>query len=370
MTGLAQTLASLRHRPGRALLTALGTALGIGTIVALLAVSAGATQTAGSFIRLGPGELGLFQKDASDPTTSVLPQSLIATLGRQRWVASAQGLALLVSELSQSPGAIVFGADPNGFETSRMVFTSGHAYTQPNQIVIGDQLAPQLHAHVGDILTVAHRRMRVAGVFHLGISEQDQGAFIPLSTAQAITGHTGEVTTIAVKVSPGMRVPAAKRLIAQRFPGLLVITDPDVALRAGANGQLIANVTLVIVVLALLIGGIGVMNTMLMSVIERRTEFALLSAVGWSGPQVAGLVLTEGMIVSIAGAAGGIIIGILGAQLLVHALGAAAFVSPRVTAWVLGRALLIGILIGVLGGLYPAWRAAHLSPARALAQQY
>jgi putative ABC transport system permease protein len=369
VTGLTQTLASLRHRPGRAFLTALGSALGIGTIVALLAVSAGATQTAGNFIRLGPGELGLFQKDASDPTTSVLPESLITTLRHEPWVSSAQGLALLVGQLNASPGAVVFGADPNGFETSRMVFVSGHAYAGPNQIVLGDQLAPQLHAQVGDLLTLAHRRMRVVGIYHLGISEQDQGAFIPLATAQAITGHAGEVTTIAVKVGPGVRLAEAKRLIASRFPGLLVITDPDEALRAGANGQLIANVTLVIVVLALLIGGIGVMNTMLMSVVERRTEFALLSAVGWSGPQVAGLVLTEGMIVSIAGAALGVLIGIVGAQLLIHALGAAPFVSPRVTAWVLGRALLIGVLIGVLGGLYPAWRAAHLSPAHALAQQ-
>ena len=369
MTSLTQTLASLRHRPGRAFLTALGSALGIGTIVALLAVSAGATQTAGNFIRLGPGELGLFQKDTSDPTTSVLPESLITTLRRQSWVTTTQGLVLLVSELSRAPGSIVFGADANGFETRRMVFESGHGYTGPNQIVIGDELAPQLHAHVGDVLTLSHRRMTVVGIYHLGISEQDQGAFIPLSTAQAISGHTGEVTTIAVKVAPGMRLAAARRLIAQRFPGLLVITDPSEALRAGANGQLIANVTLVIVVLALLIGGIGVMNTMLMSVVERRTEFALLSAVGWSGPQVAGLVLTEGLIVSVVGAGIGMLIGIVGAQLLIHALGAAAFVSPRVTAWVLGRALLIGILIGVLGGLYPAWRAAHLSPARALAQQ-
>jgi putative ABC transport system permease protein len=369
MTGLAQTLASIRHRPGRAFLTALGSALGIGTIVALLAVSAGATQTAGNFVRLGPGELGLFQKDASDPTTSVLPESLITTLRRQPWVSSAQGLDLLIGGLNRAPGAVVFGAEPNGFETSRMVFTAGHTYSAPNQIVLGDELAPQLHASVGDTLILSHRRMQVVGIYHLGISEQDQGAFVPLATAQSITGHAGEVTTIAVKVSPGMRLTTARRLIARRYPGLLIITDPNEALRAGANGQLIANVTLVIVVLALLIGGIGVMNTMLMSVVERRTEFALLSAVGWSGPQVAGLVLTEGMIVSIIGAGLGILIGIVGAQLLIHALGAAAFVSPRVTGWVLGRALLIGILIGVLGGLYPAWRAAHLSPARALAQQ-
>jgi putative ABC transport system permease protein len=124
----------------------------------------------------------------------------------------------------------------------------------------------------------------------------------------------------------------------------------------------------VIAVLALLIGGIGVMNTMLMSVIERRSEFALLSAIGWNGGQVAGLVLTEGVIVSLLGAAIGLVIGTLGAQLLVQALGASGLVAPDVTAWDLGRGLLVGVLIGVLGGLYPAWRAAHVSPARVLAQ--
>jgi putative ABC transport system permease protein len=249
-----------------------------------------------------------------------------------------------------------------------MVFSSGHTYDSLDQIVVGDALAPQLRVHVGSFLAVAHRRMHVVGIYHIGIAEQDQGAFIPLATAQAITGHPGEVTSIVVKVSPGMRLTIARRLLATSFSGLTVITDPDEALRAGANGQLIHNLTLVIVVLALLIGGIGVMNTMLMSVVERRSEFALLSAVGWSGPQIASLVLTEGLAVSVLGAAGGIILGSIGAQLLVHLLGAQAFVTPDVTAWVLGRALLIGVVIGLVGGLYPAWRAAHVSPARTLAQ--
>src|SRR5262249_47010117 len=179
----------------------------------------------------------------------------------------------------------------------------------------------------------------------------------------------GETTTIVVKLAPGVRSSVARQLIARRFPGVLVIGDADEALRAGANGQLITNVTLVIVVLALLIGGLGVTNTMLLSVIERRTEFALASAVGWSGPQVASLVLTEGLIVSIIGAAIGIVIGSIGAMLLIHALGAAAYVTPNLTAWIFGRALLIGILIGVCGGIYPAWRAAHISPAIALAER-
>jgi putative ABC transport system permease protein len=368
MTSLLQALTSIRHRPGRTFLTALGMALGIGTIVALLAVSAGATQTAGQFVHLGRSDLGLFQKDAADPTTSVLPESWITSLRRQPWVADAMGLQLLVNELPKAPGAIVFGASPHGFEVGRMVFSSGHGFSAGDQIVLGDQLAPQLHAHVGQVLDVGHRQMRVVGIYHIGVGEQDSGAFIPLATAQAISGHTGEVTSVVVKLAPGTRPSTARRLIERRFPGLLVIGDPNEAIRAGANGQLIANVTLVIVVLALLIGGIGVMNTMLMSVVERRSEFALLSAVGWSGAQIASLVFTEGLIVSILGAALGIVLGSIGALLLVHALGAAAFVSPDITGWILGRALLIGILIGILGGIYPAWRAAHVSPARTLAQ--
>jgi putative ABC transport system permease protein len=112
-----------------------------------------------------------------------------------------------------------------------------------------------------------------------------------------------------------------------------------------------------------------VTNTMLMAVIERRSEFALLSAIGFSGPQIAGRVLIESILTTIIGAGIGLLLGVVGAQLLVNALGAQTFVSPQVTAWDMGRGLLVGVLLGILGGLYPAWRAANLSPARVLARQ-
>ncbi len=369
MTAVTYALSNVRHRPGRVLLTALGITVGIATIVGLLAVSAGATQTAGKFVHLGRSEIGLFQKDAADPTTSVLPESLVSTLRRQRWVSDAMGLDLLVEEIPKSPSTLVFGAAPNGFETQRMVFLRGHMYTGGNQIVVGDQAASSLHVTVGGSVVVGHRRMAVVGIYHLGVSEQDAGAFIPLGAAAAIAGRPQEVTSIVVKLAPGVRPAAAKRTIESQFPGLTVITDPDEALRAGANGELISHMTLVIVVLALIIGGISVMNTMLLSVVERRAEFAVLSAIGFSGASVARFVLIEEVIVSLVGAAAGLVVGVLGAGLLVDALGAQNFVTPDFTAWVLGRALLIGVLIGVGGGLYPAWRAAHVSPSRTLAQQ-
>lgn len=368
MIALHPVMANLRRRPGRTLLTALGLALGIATIVALLAVADGAKRSAGDLIHLGDSDLGLFQKDAADPTTSVLPLSLVDRLRRLPEVADVTPLQLLVEAVKGDPAAIVFGVDPNGFEARRFVFSAGRAVRAPNEIAVGDGLAKDLHLRPGSTLAVHGRPFRVVGVYHVGILFQDRGAVIPLRSAQRIAGSPG-VTTIAVKLAPDAHAKTVGPLLERRFRGLQVIADPEEASRAGANGQLIENAALVIVVLALIIGGIGVANTMLMAVVERRTEFALLSAVGYSGPQIAALVLVEGVVVSLLGAAIGLVLGVFGAGLLVQALGAGAFVSPEFTAWGMGRALLVGILVGVLGGLYPAWRASHLSPARILAQR-
>ena len=368
MSTLGQTLANLRGRPGRTLLTALGTALGIATIIALLAVVGGVQQSAGSLVNLGPSEFGLFQSNAADPTSSILSTNLIAELDRTPGIAAASPLVLLVDDLPQAPGAIVFGADTHGFLAGGLVFSRGRLYQSGREIVLGDTLAQQLHANIGQILTIDHRRLRVAGIYHNGIAYQDDGAFVALATAQAISGLQAEATTIVVKLDPTTTPATARRTILRRFPGVQVITDAQQATRAGVSGELISQFGLVIVVLALVIGGIGVANTMLMAVVERRSEFAVLSAVGFTGPQIAGRVLIESILTTILGAAIGLIIGVIGAQLLVHALGAQTFVSPHVTAWDLGRGLLVGVLLGILGGLYPAWRAAHVSPARVLAE--
>ena len=181
--------------------------------------------------------------------------------------------------------------------------------------------------------------------------------------------RVGDIVREVTNADSVIVTAAAKQALNKRFHGLLILGSGDEAIRAGANGQLLAKAALVIAVLAILIGGIGVMNTMLMAVIERRAEFALLSAVGWSGPQIATRVIVEGVMTTVIGAALGLLLGTVGAQLLVSALGAQEFVSPDVTAWDLGRALLVGVLLGVLGGLYPAWRAARVSPAQVLAQR-
>jgi len=159
---------------------------------------------------------------------------------------------------------------------------------------------------------------------------------------------------------------SAASSIERALPGTQVITNPQQALRAGANSTLISKAILVIVVIALIVGAISVANTMAMSIMERQGELGLLSAVGWSPARVASLILGEGVAVSVLGAAGGLLLGVIGSGLLVGALGVSAYVSPAVTAWGLGRGLLVGVAIGVLGGVYPAWRVTRMTPLRVL----
>jgi putative ABC transport system permease protein len=89
---------------------------------------------------------------------------------------------------------------------------------------------------------------------------------------------------------------------------------------------------------------------------------------GWSPQRVATLVVGEGIGVSLLGAAIGLLLGVIGSQLLVDAIGVGAYVSPSITAWGLGRGLLVGVSIGVLGGLYPAWRVTRMPPLKGLAR--
>lgn len=361
-------IASLRRRLARTLLTATGIGVGVAAVVALISLGDGLKHTAAGFIHLGKADLGLFQSGVSDPTASVLPTSMVKRLEAQPGVARATPIQLLVEAIPHEPSAIAFGLDPNGFDAQRLVVVRGTRASTPTEAMVGDQLANQAHIQPGATLLIKKRPFKVTGVFHSGTTFQDSGAVISLSSAQQIEGHAAAATTIAVSLDRGAKAgPTAKRL-ERTFPGTVAISDPGEAARADANSLLVGKAVLVIVVLALAIGGIAVTNTMVMAVLERERELALLSAVGWGSSRVAGLILAEGVGVSLLGAGIGLALGLASSSIVVHALSAQAFVSPSITAWGLGRGCLIGVAIGVLGGLYPAWRVTRLMPAESLAR--
>lgn len=365
MTGLIVN--NLRRRPGRTLLASLGIGVGVATIVALLSITSGLKQTAGGLIHLGRASFGVFQSGVGDPTASVLPESAAVKLRKLAPVAAADPLLLIIEGVKGQPSAVAFGLDPNGFTAKRLTLVSGAA-PGPGQVMVGDSLAHDARLRIGAPLVVKGKRYAISGIYHGGIFFEDTGAVLPLTEAQHLTGHDGEETTIAVQLKSTVKQQAGIAAVQRALPNSLIIGDAQEATRAGANNVLISKAVLVIVVLALVIGGIGVTNTMILAVMERQGELALLATIGWSPWRVATLVLGEGVGVSLVGAAIGLLLGVIGSDLLTRALSVSQFVSPQVTAWGLGRGLLVGVAIGVLGGLYPAWRVTRLAPVEGLAR--
>jgi ABC-type lipoprotein release transport system permease subunit len=358
---LELVLTNIARHKARTLATAAGIALGVATIVALLSIGSGLKRTASELVHLGRADVGIFQAGVSDPTASKLPVALARRLERRPDVASATPLLLVVDSVRADPAAIVFGMDPAGFAARRLVVTDGAKQLGGRRILVGDRLARGLGVRPGDTLKVRRRAFTVAGVYHSGLFFEDSGAVLDIADAQRLTQRAGEATSIGITLAPGAHRDAAVAALRRDLPGTQVIGNPDDVERAGANGELVGKTVTIVAALALIVGGLGVSNTMAMAVLERRRELALLDALGWRRSRLIALVLAEGVATSIIGAGIGLVIGSLGAKWLGDGLGVSAIVTPSVTLQTVWQALAIGGAIGVLGSLYPAVRASSIS---------
>jgi putative ABC transport system permease protein len=261
----------------------------------------------------------------------------------------------------------VFGAEPVGFFRRRLVMSGGRAGPGGRTgILVGDKLAGELKLRPGSTLQVKKRPFTVTGIYHSGVFFEDTGAILDLATAQRLERRGSDVTTVAVQLAQDVKHSVAQRSLKRALPGTQILGTADDAERAGANGQLVRNVVTIIAALALIVGGLGVTNTMAMAVMERQRELALLSAVGWKRLRIASLVLAEGVATSVLGAGLGFLLGIIGADALNQALDVSSVVSPQITFETVWQALAIGVAIGILGGLYPAWRGTRGSAAELL----
>ena len=357
--------ANLLRRSGRTALMALGVALGVTTVVALLAVTAGLSRSAGDLAKLGRADFGVFQAGLSDLTASSLPPSAAGRIARVPGVAATSPVQIVPHAVAADPSVLVFGAPLHGALVKRLVLVSG-ALPRGGELLVGDRAAERVHAAVGRPLSVAGHPFRVAGIYHSGVSLEDGGVVLPLSVTQRLSGRPDALTMVAVLVAPGYRDAAVERAIERAVPGTAALGDPGEVARVDTNSAVIAKAAVIIAVLAVLLGAIVVVNTMAMAVIERRRQFGLLAVVGWSRSRIARLILGEAITVSAGGAIVGLGLGVLASDIVVRALAAGAFVSPDITAWVLARGLLVGLALGVIGTLFSFWRVMRVPPLEAI----
>jgi putative ABC transport system permease protein len=359
---------NLGRRRARTLLTSAGVALGVGLIVALLSIAAGVRRTANDLIHVGRADFGIFQEGAADLTRSLLPDRLAGQIRHEPGVASDARIFLRISRVGHESSFLVFGLDPAEFPARRLVIVAGRR-PQGDEALLGDHAARSLHLRPGDVLPVEKRRFRVAGVYHSGDRYEDAGAVLPLGTVQRLAGRPGEVTTIAVTVQLGHNPKEVAKRIEKRYPGLLAVTEPGQAVKVDTSSRLILDAGWIFSLLALIVGGIGVTNTMAMSVFERVREIGIMRAVGWPARRIAALIVSEAVGIGLLALAFGLGLGYAAAVLFVDHGGLSTLVTPDFTAGVFAWGLAFALGVAVLGALYPAWRAVRLAPIEALRRE-
>jgi putative ABC transport system permease protein len=169
-----------------------------------------------------------------------------------------------------------------------------------------------------------------------------------------------------VTVDPGASVKAVAARLERRYPGVAAVTEPGQAIKVDTSSRLIVTSGWIISLLALIVGGISVTNTMAMSVYERTREIGILRAVGWSGPRVGALIVSETLGICAIALGVGLALGVLAAQLFVDRSALSGLITPGYGAGTFAWGLAFALGVGLAGALYPAWRAVRLAPVEAL----
>jgi putative ABC transport system permease protein len=377
----------------RSILAIIGIAIGIMVIVALGMVTGGLKTSTQSTLKAGGAEITVVQTGASGfETTAGINETRVADILKLNGVKDTAGtlrannntISTLNTSASQvqsrssggssgppgfSGGLYITGIDLNKLSLAGIDSVNGtkFANNSPNEVIIGKTAAQNLNKTVGDTINLFGKNFKITGTFETGNFITDGGIYMPLSTLQNLTSNQNKVSNILVKVKDNANVTDVSKTIENTYPNeLSTTTAADLASRINQGLSFIDTASWAISILAIVIGGVGVINTMIMSVYERTREIGVLKAVGWKDRRILGMILGESIVLTLIAAVVGTVVAIVGVEVLLTYSSVGGVIKPSFALDIFLRGFGIAFLVGIVGGLYPAYRASRLAPTEAL----
>jgi len=374
--------AGLRTRRLRAALSALGIAIGIAAMVAVLGISessradllAQLDSLGTNLLRVTPGET-FFGADAKLPEESL---GMLGRVGPVEQVAATgnTGASVRRSDLipeAETGGISVLAADPKLLGTLGGELADGRflnrATARYPTVVLGAKAAERLGiGRAGGQVWLGNRWFTVIGILRpvTLAPEVDRAAMVGFPAAEALLGSEGSPGTVYVRTDPD-QVEAVREVLPASAnpenPNEVRVSRPSDALAAKAAAKTaFTSLLLGLGAVALLVGGVGIANVMVISVLERRSEIGLRRALGATKGNVGVQFLAESLLLALVGGLAGVVLG----AAVTAAYAASRSWSVVVPAPAMAGGLAAALAIGAVAGLYPALRAARLAPTEAL----
>jgi putative ABC transport system permease protein len=374
----------LRTKRSRAVLTALGIAIGIAAMVSVVGISASSRadllaqldRLGTNLLQVQPGQNG-FGEDSELPTTA---PAMIRRITPVESAAATRTVPVTVrrtdrTDKAETGGIEVVATEPQLLSTLGGSVLSGRfldaASARLPAVVLGSEAAARLgitSVGSGRLVYIGGHWFTVIGILDPVplAADIDRAALVGYPIAKQLFGIDDAPSTVRVRTDPD-QVNAVRSVLAATadplHPSEVKVTRPSDALAAKAEADdALTALLLGLGAVALVVGGVGIANTMVISVLERRTEIGLRRALGATKSNVRSQFLVEAVLLSLLGGAAGVTLGAAVTATYASTRGW----TPTVPVAAVGGAVLLTLLLGAVAGLYPAARAARFAPAEAL----
>ncbi|MBX3422780.1 MAG: ABC transporter permease [Pirellulaceae bacterium] len=388
---------NLARRPTRSLLTLLALATAIMAVVSLFSVAKGFTRSFADVYAAHGVDIVVSRQGSADRLSSAVDYSYVQQIADLPGVKRTAGVMLETLSLEEQGiyGIPTMGVAPDSWMLEQYKFVgqrldgpqlpAGQAeYDPAKTVMLGTHLAERVALGVGERLMLFEEPYVITGIFQSTSTWENGSMILPLATLQQLTDRPGQVTYINVVLDRGPlfgedvhqsqpdRKPevhlSSAQLVVAAIEGLdkrlLALTTSEYV-ETDTRMQIAQAMAWMTSAIALLIGAIGTLNTMLTSVLERTKEIGILRAIGWSRRRVVGMIVGESCGLSSIACVLGIVFALGLTKLLSSAPEARGLISPHFDASVLTQGVVLGLGIGLLGAALPAWRAAQLQPTEA-----
>ena len=365
-------LKNLTRRPLRSLLTLVALVMAVASVVALRGIAKGFTESFAEIYRSHSVDVVVSRQGTADRLSSSVGESAVDRIESLAGVQRASGVLLETLSLEDQQ---VFGVPTLGIATGswlREDFQWRETLSEQDSIdkrlSLGIHLADRVGLSVGDTAMIFEEPYTIVGVFESGSVWENGSMVMPLEQLQSISDRIGQVTYINVMLDRSAGAAQAEKVLGeiQEIDSRLHAMTTDEFVGTDTRMQIASAMAWMTSIIALAIGAVGTLNTMMTSVLERTREIGVLRAVGWPKRRVISMVLSESILLALLASVFGCLLAWGATDAMSRHPAVQGVLDPSIGLTTVIEGTLLAVLIGLLGAILPAKRAASVMPTEAL----